>query len=245
MCMSKKVQFSTTLWKVDFKCSSRQWSRTLVKSYKRSFLSFSPLWPEAKMNSNLLPNLKYSHKWHTWSKKIHKTVEKETETMISYSYPHPNRPPPLPPSYKESEEGLTIQVNVPSSTFFFKDLRCFIWDESARSSKYWQSRSSRCLMKIAPGNQILLHIETKYRASIKFCSVPSIKSIESNINNIWHSDYVTFTLISIFQMSLASEVEKRTLYPIDTIFSGWTLECHLIATNILWTNKAFPLPPVF
>ena len=30
--------------------------------------------------------------------------------MISYSYPHPNRPPPLPPSYKESEEGLTIQV---------------------------------------------------------------------------------------------------------------------------------------
>ena len=30
--------------------------------------------------------------------------------MISYSYPHPNRPPPLPPSYKESEDGLTIQV---------------------------------------------------------------------------------------------------------------------------------------
>ena len=113
MCMSKKVQFSTTLWKVDFKCSSRQWSRTLAKSYKRSFPSFSPLWPEAKMNSNLLPNLKYSHKWHTWSKKIHKvTVEKETETMISYSYPHPNRPPPLPPSYKESEEGLTIQVDI-------------------------------------------------------------------------------------------------------------------------------------
>ena len=113
MCMSKKVQFSATLWEVDFKCSSRQWSRTLVKSYKRSFPSFSPLWPEAKMNSNLLPNLKYSHKWHTWSKKIHKTVEKETETMISYSYPHPNRPPPLPPSYKESEEGLTIQVDIP------------------------------------------------------------------------------------------------------------------------------------
>jgi len=34
--------------------------------------------------------------------------------MISYSYPHPNRPPPLPPSYKESEEGLTIQLRLPS-----------------------------------------------------------------------------------------------------------------------------------
>ena len=137
---------------------------------------------------------------------------KQTETMISYSYPHPNRPPPLPPSYKESEEGLTIQVNVLSSTFL-KDLRCFIWDESARSSKYWQSRSSRCLMKIAPGNQILLHIETKYRANIKFCSVPSIKSMDSlcsvytfsnlsNIYSIGSRKTNSFQLIPFFWLNI-------------------------------------------
>ena len=163
---------------------------------------------------------------------------KQTETMISYSYPHPNRPPPLPPSYKESEEGLTIQVNIPSSTFL-KDLRCFIWDESARSSKYWQSRSSRCLMKIAPGNQILLHIETKYMANIKFYSVPSIKSIESNINNIWRSDInVPFTLISIFQMSIASELENEHSDPIDTIFLV-EHQSAILAAIILWTELFF------
>ena len=49
--------------------------------------------------------------------------EKEKIKMISYSYPHPNRPPPLPPSYKESEEGLTIQVEFLWKWKFFS----FIW----------------------------------------------------------------------------------------------------------------------
>ena len=49
--------------------------------------------------------------------------KKEKIKMISYSYPHPNRPPPLPPSYKESEEGLTIQVEFLWKWKFFS----FIW----------------------------------------------------------------------------------------------------------------------
>ena len=61
--------------------------------------------------------------WHRKEKEERQQKKKKERKMISYSYPHPNRPPPLPPSYKESEEGLTIQVVNMSFCKFFVILR--------------------------------------------------------------------------------------------------------------------------
>ena len=76
--------------------------------------------------------------WNRKKKEEERQKKTNERKMISYSYPHPNRPPPLPPSYKESEEGLTIQVVDTSISF------C---DIESRSS------FSQCVTKVCIGSR--------------------------------------------------------------------------------------------